>query len=203
MEQEELTGIIAKNLTRYRKLANLTQLEVAEKLNYSDKSVSKWEQGNGMPDIFVLEQLSELYGVTVNDFLYVHTEPEKKPRRRDEVNRWMIMIMSAGLCWLVAVVIYVFLSLIEADPEYTWLIFMYAIPAMFIVLVVFSCIWKYYVLRTVTASAIVWTSILALYLSFRPLTRMAYFLFFLGIPIQILLLLWFYFRHRVHKSKKR
>ena len=72
MEQEELNQIIAENLAKYRKSANLTQLELAERLNYSDKSVSKWEQGNGMPDVFVLHKLAELYGVTVNDFLYRH-----------------------------------------------------------------------------------------------------------------------------------
>lgn len=202
MEQEELAKIIAENLTKYRKLSNLTQLEVAEKLNYSDKSVSKWEQGNGMPDIFVLEQLSRLYGVTVNDFLYVHTEPELKPKRRDEINRWIIMIMSAGLCWLVAVAFYVFLGLFEVDPNYTWLVFVYAVPAMFIAVVVFSCVWKYYLLRVISASAIIWTALAALYLSFRTLTSVAYMLFFLGIPLQVLLLLWFYFRHRVHKCKK-
>ncbi len=202
MEQEELTGIIAENLVKYRKLANLTQLEVAEKLNYSDKSVSKWEQGNGMPDIFVLEQLSELYGVTVNDFLCRHTEEIPRPRRRDEINRYIIMLMSSGLCWLVAVVIYVFLGLFNVNPAYTWLTFLYAIPAMFIVIVVFCCIWKYYVLRWISASAIIWTSLLALYLSFRELTDSAYLLFFLGVPLQILLMLWFYFRRRVRKNKK-
>lgn len=61
---------IAKNLIRYRKAANLTQAELAQKINYSDKSVSKWESGNGVPDIYILLKLAELYGVSVNDVVY-------------------------------------------------------------------------------------------------------------------------------------
>ena len=52
MENIELVNqTIAKNLIFYRKAAGLTQAEVAQKINYSDKSVSKWESGNGVPDI--------------------------------------------------------------------------------------------------------------------------------------------------------
>ena len=72
MDQQAFNAIIAENMAKYRKAANLTQSELAERLNYSDKSISKWEQGNGMPDIFVLYKLAELYGVTVNDFFYKH-----------------------------------------------------------------------------------------------------------------------------------
>ena len=61
---ENLTAIIAENLVYYRKKAQMTQLQLAEKLNYSDKSISKWERGEGVPDIFILAQLAKLYGLT-------------------------------------------------------------------------------------------------------------------------------------------
>ena len=70
---EELKKIIAKNLVTYRKQAHLTQAELAEKVGYSDKNVSKWERAEGVPDVLVLHQLAELYGVTVNDFFVDHT----------------------------------------------------------------------------------------------------------------------------------
>ena len=86
MDQQAFNAIIAENMAKYRKAANLTQSELAERLNYSDKSISKWEQGNGMPDIFVLYKLAELYGVTVNDFFYKHEKqapmPEKKAKKK-------------------------------------------------------------------------------------------------------------------------
>ena len=67
--EEQLKNRIAKNLTFYRENAGQTQLELAEKLNYSDKSISKWERGEGIPGVFVLTQIAQLYGVTVNDLL--------------------------------------------------------------------------------------------------------------------------------------
>jgi transcriptional regulator with XRE-family HTH domain len=204
MEQETLSKIIAENLTLYRKNANLTQLEVAEKLNYSDKSVSKWEQANGVPDVFVLQQLAEMYGVTVNDFLCRHEEVPAPPKRKDNINRWIIMSLSAGLCWLVAVVVYVFLGLFRVSSAYTWLSFIFAIPAMFIVLVVFACVWKFYILRILSSSAIVWTGLLAIYLVLRlVLQEEAYLIFFIGIPMQVLIIFWFGLRHRVRKKKEK
>ena len=62
------TEILAENLTYYRKAAGFTQLEIAEKFNYSDKSISKWERGEGVPDVFVLKALADLYGLTIDDF---------------------------------------------------------------------------------------------------------------------------------------
>ena len=70
MEKEEkLKSTIASNLTYYRKQAGLTQLKLAEILNYSDKAVSKWERGEGVPDIFILVQLADLYQISVNDLI--------------------------------------------------------------------------------------------------------------------------------------
>ena len=57
---EELKDIIAHNLVAYRKAAGLTQAEIADKLNYSDKAVSKWERGEGMPDVAVLKTLADI-----------------------------------------------------------------------------------------------------------------------------------------------
>ena len=60
---EELREIIAKNISDLRKKSGLTQIELAEKLNYSDKAVSKWERGDSVPDVGVLKQIADLFGV--------------------------------------------------------------------------------------------------------------------------------------------
>ena len=72
----EINQNLAKNLAYYRKASGWTQAELAEKINYSDKSVSKWESGNGVPDLYILLRLAELYGVTLNDLV-----GEKRPKR--------------------------------------------------------------------------------------------------------------------------
>ena len=69
MNEETLRKNISQKITFYRKAAGLTQLELAEKLNYSDKSVSKWERGDGLPDITVLSNMAELFGISVDDFI--------------------------------------------------------------------------------------------------------------------------------------
>ncbi len=76
MTEQELRETVAKNLIAYRKLNKLTQLELAEKINYSDKSVSKWERGDGLPDLYVLKLIADLYDISVNDLI-----SQKKPKK--------------------------------------------------------------------------------------------------------------------------
>ena len=61
MDDMTLRKTIAENLVYYRRHKGLTQAALAETLNYSDKSVSKWERGEGLPDITVLYLLAEFY----------------------------------------------------------------------------------------------------------------------------------------------
>ena len=69
MADKSRNEIIAENLAMYRKLHGLTQSELAEAIGYSNKSVSKWERGDGMPDILLLLSLSEIYGITVSELI--------------------------------------------------------------------------------------------------------------------------------------
>ena len=74
---ENLKETIASNIVRYRNSAGLTQIELADKLNYSDKSISKWERAQGLPDIGVLKEMADLFGIKVDDFLTFHEDNEK------------------------------------------------------------------------------------------------------------------------------
>lgn len=204
MEQEELNRIIAENLAKYRRAANLTQLELAERLNYSDKSVSKWEQGNGMPDIFVLYRLAEMYGVTVNDFLCRHEEVAVPDKRKGFFSRGMIMAMSVGLSWLVAVVAFVFTMLLAPDFSSPWLPFVYALPVTFIVIVVLSSVWKFNILRPISVSCLIWTLLLSIFMTLFvafPDAPNLWMLFLIGIPLQTLVVLWFLFRGKLRGKK--
>ena len=140
-EQDNLAAVIGKNIMRLRKMANLTQSELAEKLNYSDKSVSKWEQGNGIPDVRILLRLSELFGVTLDEL--VHEQPDRviMPKRFRLKQRVITLLCAVGLCWLTAVVLYVFLGIFGKNAlPHTWLVFLYAVAASAIVVLVFSAV---------------------------------------------------------------
>ena len=74
MEINELKYNIAQNIYYLRTVNHMTQSELGEKLNYSDKAISKWERAEGMPDAFVLKQLSQLFNVSVDYLLSEHNE---------------------------------------------------------------------------------------------------------------------------------
>lgn len=66
MNQEKIGKLIAK----CRKEKNLTQEQLAEKLGISAKSVSRWENGKTLPDYAVIEDLTKLLDISINEFFY-------------------------------------------------------------------------------------------------------------------------------------
>ena len=97
---EKLRQLIAENIAYYRKLNGDTQAGLAEKLSYSDKSVSKWERGDGTPDIFILSHIASLYGIAVQDLL------REKKVAKTRTRHLLISLLSVGLVWLVMTVLF-------------------------------------------------------------------------------------------------
>ena len=181
---EDLKNIIADNLISLRKANKLTQLELADKLNYSDKAISKWERGESLPDIVILKQLADMYGVNVDYILTKHTDEAKSQYRipRPEFNNKLIITLLACLSvWLLATILYINFKIMF--DKYYWIVWIWALPLTSIVLIVFSSIWgkKYMVILSV--SLLLWTLILSIYLQF--LTYNIWTLFLLGIPAQL------------------
>ena len=195
---------IAKNLAYYRKNAGMTQLEVAEKISYSDKSVSKWESGNGVPDIYVLIQLASLFDITVNDLIGISTsETAETTRKNRDKLRVLIMLLSSGIVWLVATLGFVICEIVAPTKEW-WLFYVFAIPVNAILLIVFSGVWKYKLLNFLSISTLIWTLILALNLMMgivNPDLEL-WVLYILGVPLQALEILWSFFRYQWLRFKK-
>ena len=203
MDTEKMKYFIGKNIAAYRKRCGLTQAELADKLNYSDKAVSKWERGESTPDIITLAQLAEQFGITVDelirdpDALPEHTGAvqqamgrvvEKTLKRKADKN--IILGLSSILVWFVALLLYVILSGLEL--ENSWLAFFYAVPANAIVLLSLRSAWHDFRWNSGLISAIMWGSLLSLYMTLVVLVGIHYWkMFLLGIPGQIAILLWF------------
>ncbi len=200
---DNLAEVIGQNIMRLRKMANMTQLELAEKLNYSDKSVSKWEQGNGVPDVRILVQLADLFQVSVDDLVREHVEKEIMPRNTKLLRRAIIMCCGVGLCWLAAVALFVIIGIACPDIHYLWLAFLYAVPASSIVLLVFSCIWRYRLLRIISVSLLIWTVLACIYLTAYAFGQNIWLVFLIGIPLQVLALFFFVFWKGAHFFKSR
>ena len=204
----EINQRIAKNLTHYRKAAGLTQAELAEKINYSDKSVSKWESGNGIPDVCTLMQLAKLYGVTL-DALVGDGTPVRVEKKTKGLH-WLIMLLSSGIVWLVATCFFVMMQLLAPGKAW-WLAFLYAVPVNAIVLLVYASIWKYRTLNFISVSIIIWLTLTCLYLTIHMISMREgvgdnlgplWSIFLLGIPLQVLEILWVFFRSLFRKNKK-
>lgn len=176
MDEMNLRAVIAENLGYYRRRQGLTQAALAEKLNYSDKSVSKWERGDGLPDVLVLMRLAEYYGITLNDLVTPmdqHTVAEEiqsediseKSSRFSLRTRILVPTLSIGLVWLTAMVVLFFLKVIYPAFSAEGLLFLYSIPASFIVATVFSKIWWNQIARLICTSGIIWSSALCVFVT--------------------------------------
>ena len=181
---KELKDIIAENLINLRKANKLTQLELAEKLNYSDKAISKWERGESLPDIVILKQLADMYGVGVDYILNEHSEDTISKYRmpKPELNNKLIITLLACLSvWLLATILYINFKIVF-DVHY-WLIWIWALPVTSVVLIVFSAIWGKKWMIIASVSLLIWTLILGTYL--QLLSYNIWTLFLLGAPAQL------------------
>ena len=201
---EDLKHIIAANLVTYRKQAGLTQQELAEKINYSDKAVSKWERAEGVPDVLVLKSIADLYGVTVNDFLVEHTQPKKLRFKDFWAKRWLITMLSAGLVFFIATIVVVVWLIVEPNPSVSVAMYAYltALPIATIVVLVFSCIWGKLWHRCVTGSVLIWTLCLLIHLVLNIVSLdNTWMIYLVGAAMQLLIILWFSLVYFVKKGK--
>ncbi|MBQ9986110.1 MAG: helix-turn-helix transcriptional regulator [Oscillospiraceae bacterium] len=192
---EDLRLIIAKNISTLRKAAAITQFELAEKLNYSDKAVSKWERGESIPDVVVLKAIADIFSVTV-DYLLEEDHTEKKPkvalRGKVFANHGFITGMSLMLVWLIALVIFVTGDMLR---EYThndhWLVFLWSVPPTFIVWLVFNSIWFNRRRNFLIISLLMWSTLAVIHISLIILFSVnVRFIYLLGIPGQIIIFFW-------------
>lgn len=194
MTEQEFKNIVAKRIAYYRKLEGITQGQLAQLLNYSDKSVSKWERGEGLPDAYVLSLIAEHFGITLNDLT---SEKEPKISGKFIKKREFVPYLSIGLVWLVAALAFFILVMLPFNIEREWLAFVYAVPVSFIVSTVFACLWYGLVARAVSVSGIIWGGFIAILLTF-PIAKITYLLIACAI-FQALVILWFYMMYRTKK----
>ncbi len=187
---ENLNKVIAKNMQELRKMAGLTQADLAQQLNYSDKAVSKWERGESMPDVAILKQLADLYGVTV-DYLLTEEHSEKIVDDVNEKiirkNRFIISLLATLIVWLVATIVYAALGVAMDSLEKIWLAYVVAVPVSCIVLLVFNSIWGRTKLNFLIITILMWSTLVSLYLILN--VKRLWLIFLIGIPAQVMIFL--------------
>ena len=198
-EKKSQEQIIAENLVYYRKAMGLTQLELAEQFNYSDKSISKWERAEGLPDALVLKALADFYGIRVDDFFRVE---KRRIIMNKKARHWFIVGLTEVLVWLVFGLAFVVLSLALPKAFHWWLIFIYSATASFILALIWACIYHKKFFQLLATSGIIWHGLLGLYLTmlFNTSIPNLWLLFLIGIPLEGLAILWYFLRRNNKKN---
>ena len=188
----ELREIIAKNICDLRTSLGLTQQKLAERLNYSDKAVSKWERGESIPDVTVLKQIADYFGVTV-DFLLSEEHGRFQPVPHHSArNHFLIAALSVTIAWLIATIVFAELNIFVTTIRFApWLVFIYAMTASFVVILVFNSIWGRIRANFIVVSGILWSLITSMHLTVLTVSQLnLWLLYIVGIPVQVIIILW-------------
>ena len=199
----ELKLISASNIIRLRTQAGLTQAELGEKLNYSDKTISKWERGEAIPDAYVLTQMAEIFGVTVDYLLSTHDawenpnqqEEQEQGMSRHSVN--MIIAIAVLGVWTMALSVFVLLWLLD---YIVWQTFIVALPVSILTYMVLICVFNRRKYLQYVIAAFVLSVFVLLYFVLPGLAPWQ--LFLVAVPAIVLVFLSCNIRQRPRKKQK-
>ena len=186
-----LNEIIAENIINLRKHKKMTQTALAKALNYTDKTISKWENASAAPSISVLKEIAELFNVTVDYIITEHNGnfDTKYSSKNNIPNKIIITSLAVLVVWLIATFYYTY-TLMFADKD-AWISFIIAVPVSVIVLLVFNGIWGNRKNIFIILSILIWSSAASAYISvFYFLSLNLWQVFILGIPLQVAVILW-------------
>ena len=175
MNNDELKSRVGANIARLRRERGLTQAELAERINYSDKAVSKWERAESLPDVLTLLSLAEQLDTDLNTLVGMSANPKTEPVSKPEppitekpikkhrtADRGVIQQLSSILVWVVALFLYMVLD--AFGVKNLWLLFVLAVPANAIVLLSLRSAWKLYGMNRILISVIMWGFLVIIYL---------------------------------------
>ncbi len=174
MNEEQMKKYFAQRLTQLRKNKGMTQLQLAENLNYSDKAVSKWERGESIPDAYTLLKIAKLFSVPLDslldkDYKYDETSAEfETVTATDRAKHIFIPLISVLGAYCVSSILFFAMKNVPMLHDFAPVSFMLATVAAFILLTVFSSIWWRGVHQCICISGLIWSAggLLTMLLSF-------------------------------------
>lgn len=199
MELQELKSNVAQNIYYLRTANKMTQSDLAQRLNYSDKAISKWERAEGLPDSYVLKKISEIFGVTMDYMVNPHNDQDRHTETKPYRN-FKKLVASVVLWGIIAVAILLIVVMYLATKNFYWHIFIYALPITFIVQIVLSCVWWRGKGSFLFASLLIWGILGVVYVAL--LSHNFWQIFFIGIPVQIVLFLCYKIKITVTVTQK-
>lgn len=198
---DDLKYTTASNIINLRQKAGMTQSELAGLINYSDKSVSKWERAEAVPDAYVLKKMSEIFGVTVDYLLNPHDGWDQDPRKKKPAySNQIIMLLSVTGVWMLALILFISLWMLG---NLVWIIFIYAILFSMLVLLVLNSVLEQGRHNYLIIGALVLSIVASLYFSFLYFGKQNYWqLYLLLAPAWLVVFLTSRLRKRPEKEQK-
>ena len=191
---DELKIIFASNLIRLRTQAGMTQAELGKHLSYSDKTISKWERAEAIPDAHVLMQMTQLFQVTV-DYLLTEHDRWQPPEKPPSYSRGAVIAVSVTGLWTLSVLIF---SIMWIAGRILWILFPITVALTIIMLLVFNSLWNNGKGNMFIVMALVLSLVLVIYLLFFRINMWQ--LFLVVIPAELVV----FFSYRIGgRSKKQ
>ena len=192
MNMDNLKQVISNNLVELRKRKKYTQQDLANMLGYSDKAISKWEKGDSLPDIEILYQICNLYNVTLDYLTHEGNWDDKQEfvkKNYYKRNKILIILMVVSIIWFIAIAVLSYSITFHAGIPY-WTACTWAVPTTALALLYFNKRWGRRGWKFPILAIIIWTGLAAIYLQLLYFGKNIWPVFLLGIPIQIVVVLW-------------
>lgn len=181
---KDVKKIIADNLTTLRKKHGYTQNELAEMLNYSDNTISRWEHAEITPSLETLEIIAKIYNVPleflIKENVVKHVETDEKSYR---LKKLMAILLCVSMVWLTAVIVYFYFESFTSKSP--WTIFVWSVPVSCLVLLCFCNYINSRAYSFTFATICIWSTLASFYLQF--LNYNLWLLFIIGVPAQMAL----------------
>ena len=200
---ENIKNIVAKNISTLRQMNNMTQTELGEKLNYSDKTISKWERGESTPDISVLVEIASMFGVTLDSLVRsenMKTAVNECKSEEVKYNRRVIAYISESVGFFVAILAFIITTLIIQKTTFQWLYIVYSVPVVLVVKLVFNTIWFNPRRNYLIVSALMWSVLSGIHITFLYFGINVALVYLIGVVGQVIIVLWSFLKKQ--KTRK-
>ena len=204
---ENVKEIVSQNLLRLRKENNLTQAELARRINYSDKAISRWEAGEVVPDLETIYALSEVFDVPVSYITESRSKEGANDGRKVIGQKILSQIFLCCEIWLIVTVLFVYLKI--SRHTNLWQLFVWGVPCSMLVLWLYNRKERTNVLLFIYSTIFIWSFTTCIYL--HLIESNPWYMFFIGLPAQGLLVIRYLFNYKqnlkgirlIKRSKKQ
>ncbi len=188
----DLKLIIASNIIKLRTDAGMTQGDLAEKLNYSDKSVSKWERAESLPDAKVLKNMGEIFGVSMDYLFNSHDEwqPKQDKKKAEDAFKKQFNLKAVegiAICGIWTFALFMFILFWIILDSFYWIVFFAAFPTSMLTHLILNSIWNHGRNNRMIIIILVFSILLLIYMALIKFNIWPIFL--LMLPIAVILYL--------------